>query len=155
MGGQAPYAINAGLSYEIRETQTSISLSYNVQGEQLTVIASGRNPDVYTAPFHSLNFNAYHSFGKKRNSRLTISVENMLDDDRLLVYRSFGAKNQIYTRFKPGNHSHAIERAVYPRVHLHRISNQPFPHHHHEKSESFCRSRNVNHVLPRVLRKHF
>ncbi len=102
MGGQAPYAINAGLSYEIRETQTSISLSYNVQGEQLTVIASGRNPDVYTVPFHSLNFNAYHSFGKKRNSRLTISVENMLDDDRLLVYRSFGAQDQVYTRFKPG-----------------------------------------------------
>ncbi len=102
MGGQSPYAVNAGLSYEIRETQTSISISYNVQGEQLTIIASGRNPDVYTMPFHSLNFNAYHSFGQKRNSRLTLSVENMMDDDRLLVYRSFGATDQIYTRFKPG-----------------------------------------------------
>ncbi|MCF8257956.1 MAG: TonB-dependent receptor [Flavobacteriales bacterium] len=102
MGGQSPYTVNAGLSYEIRETQTSISISYNVQGEQLTIIASGRNPDVYTVPFHSLNFNAYHSFGKKRNSRLTLSVDNIIDDDRVLVYRSSGASDQVYTRFKPG-----------------------------------------------------
>ena len=102
MAGQSPYAINGGISYEITETQTSISLSYNVQGEQLSVIGSGRTPDVYTVPFHSLNFNAYHSFGKKRNSRLTFTVDNMLDDDRTLVYRSYGGTDQIYTTYKPG-----------------------------------------------------
>ena len=102
MAGQSPYAVNAGISYEIAETGTSIAINYNVQGEQLTVIASGRNPDVYVVPFHSLNFNAYHSFGKKRNTRLTLGLDNILNDDRLLVYRSFGAADQIYTRYEPG-----------------------------------------------------
>ncbi len=102
MAGQSPYAINAGISYEIQETQTSIAVSYNVQGAQLSVIGSGRTPDVYTVPFHSLNFNAYHSFGKKRNSRLTLSIDNILDDDRTLMYRSYEATDQIYTTYKPG-----------------------------------------------------
>lgn len=102
MAGQSPYAVNGGLSYEITETGTSVGLTYNVQGEQLTIIASGRNPDVYTLPFHSVNFNAYHSFGKGLKSRMTLGVDNILNDDRILVYRSFGAEDQVYTRYYPG-----------------------------------------------------
>jgi hypothetical protein len=102
MTGQSPYAINAGISYEIPESQTSISLAYNVQGEQLTIIGSGRVPDVYTIPFHSLNFNAYRNFGKKSRSRLTLTVSNILNDDVSLVYRSHGAEDEFYTTFKPG-----------------------------------------------------
>lgn len=102
MSGQSPYAVNVGLSYEDIETQTSVSVAYNVQGEQLSIIASGRVPDIYTVPFHSLNFNAYKSFGKDLNSRLTFGVNNILNDDRTLVYRSFGAEDGIYTTYRPG-----------------------------------------------------
>lgn len=102
MTGQSPFAINAGISYEIPESQTSISLAYNVQGEQLTIIGSGRVPDVYTVPFHSLNFNAYRNFGKKSRSRLTLTVSNLLNDDVSLVYKSHGAEDQFYTSYKPG-----------------------------------------------------
>lgn len=102
MASQSPYAINVALSYEIPETKTSISLAYNVQGEQLTIIASGRVPDIYTVPFHSLNFNAYRNFGEQQRSRITVRVNNILNDDRTLVYRSYQAEDQIYTTFKPG-----------------------------------------------------
>jgi outer membrane receptor protein involved in Fe transport len=103
MAGQSPFAINANLAYEILEKQMSVSLAYNVQGEQLTVIASGRRPDVYTIPFHSLDFNAYYSFGEGYQSRITLGFQNILDDDRTLVYRSFGAEDQIFQSFKPGS----------------------------------------------------
>lgn len=102
MAGQSPYAINASVTYEIPESQTSISLAYNVQGEQLTIIASGRVPDIYTVPFHSLNFNAYRSFGKEQRSRVTLGVSNILDEDKTLVYRAFNAPDEIYTTYKPG-----------------------------------------------------
>lgn len=102
MAGQSPYAFNGSISYEIPESKTNISLAYNVQGEQLTIIASGRVPDIYTIPFHSLNFNAYRNFGKDLRSRVTIGVANILDEDRTLVYRSYGAEDQIYTTYKPG-----------------------------------------------------
>lgn len=102
MAGQSPYAINASLSYENQEKQLSISAAYNVQGDQLSVIASGRVPDVYTLAFHSLNMNAYKSFGEKMNHRLTLGLGNLLDDDRVLVYRSYNADDEIYTSYKPG-----------------------------------------------------
>lgn len=102
MAGQSPYAINANLSYEIIEKQINLSLAYNVQGEQLSVIASGRRPDVYTIPFHSLDFNAYYGLGEKLNSRITLRANNLLDEDRTMVYRSFGATDQIFQSFKPG-----------------------------------------------------
>lgn len=101
MAGQSPYAVNAALSYEIPEKETSISLAYNVQGEQLSIIASGRVPDVYTLPFHSLNFNAYKGFGKKMRSKLTLSLRNLLDEGVTMVYRSFQAADAVYSTYKP------------------------------------------------------
>ncbi|MCB9185399.1 MAG: TonB-dependent receptor [Flavobacteriales bacterium] len=102
MTGQSPYAVNASISYELDNNRGNISLAYNVQGDQLTIIGSGRVPDIYTIAFHSLNFNAYVNVGEKRNSRITLRVQNMLNDDRTLVYRSYKAEDQKFTSFKPG-----------------------------------------------------
>lgn len=102
MAGQSPYSINAGLSYEEPESELNISLNYNIQGEQLTVISSGRVPDVYTDPFHSLNLNAFRSFGKNKKSKLTLSVNNLLNDRVALVYKSYEAKSEVYSTYNPG-----------------------------------------------------
>ncbi len=102
MSGQSPYAVNFALSYEDVERQANISLAYNVQGEQLTIIASGRVPDIYTIPFNSLNFNAYKSFGEDFQHRVTFGLNNILNDDRTLAYKSYGSEDGIYTSFKPG-----------------------------------------------------
>ncbi|GAB5539033.1 MAG: TonB-dependent receptor [Salibacteraceae bacterium] len=102
MSGQSPYSINASISYAVPETKLNVSMAYNVQGEQLTIISSGRIPDIYTIPFHSLNFNAYRSFGEKLNHKFTLGVRNILDEDRTLVYRAYKAEDQIFTTFKPG-----------------------------------------------------
>ena len=102
MSGQSPYSVNAAIVYEIPESGTNISLAYNVQGEQLSIIASGRVPDIYTIPFNSLNFNAYRNFGKNKKARVTLSVMNILNDDVTLVYRSYKAADTIYTSYKPG-----------------------------------------------------
>ncbi len=102
MSGQSPYAVNVALNYGLPDNSTNIALSYNVQGEQLTIIGSGRVPDIYTIPFHSLNLNAYRTFGEKNQHRVTVSASNLLNEDRTLVYKSFEAKDQIFTSFKPG-----------------------------------------------------
>jgi outer membrane receptor protein involved in Fe transport len=102
MAGQSPYAVNVVLSYKLSKKNGNVSLAYNVQGEQLTIIASGRVPDIYTIPFHSLNFNAYEFFGKKKQHKVTLSVNNIMDEDRTLVYRSHGSEDKIFTSYKPG-----------------------------------------------------
>lgn len=102
LAGQSPYSINTNLRYEILEKQLSISLAYNVQGEQLSIISSGRIPDVYTLPFNSFDFNANIGFGKEYRSRINLSVQNILDDSRTMVYRSYGSSDEIYQTYNPG-----------------------------------------------------
>ena len=62
MQGQAPYILNSYVSYRT-ESGIDANLSYNVQGESLAIVGIGLNPDVYTKPFHSLNFKASKRFG--------------------------------------------------------------------------------------------
>ena len=102
MAGQSPYSINTSISYDIPETETNVTISYNIQGEQLSVISSGRVPDVYTDPFNSLNLNAYKTFGKNKKSKITIGASNLLQDRIAFVYKSYGTTPQIYSSYNPG-----------------------------------------------------
>jgi hypothetical protein len=102
MAGQSPYSINASFSYELPDNNSSIAIAYNVQGEQLSIIGSGRVADVYTTPFHSLNINGYTSFGKDKMSRITLGISNLLNDEVKFVYKSFGADEAIFNAFRPG-----------------------------------------------------
>jgi TonB-dependent receptor len=102
MAGQSPYSVNANISYDIPERNSAISLAYNVKGEQLAIIGSGRNPDVYLAPFHSLNLNAYYSFGMDYRHRITLGIDNILNQKNKMIYKSFGASDQIFSLTNPG-----------------------------------------------------
>ena len=102
MAGQAPYLINGYVNYTDPTSDLNINLSYNVQGESLAIIGSGRFPDVYTQPFHSLNFNAYRSFGPNRNSKITLTVRNILDAEQRQLFSSYGADDIVYSSQAPG-----------------------------------------------------
>jgi hypothetical protein len=100
MSGQSPYSVNAGISYNIKSIMTDITLSYNVQGDQLSIIGSGRVPDIYTKSFHSLNLNIIKDFGK--HSRLTFGVNNLLNQSQVMVYKSNGYGDEVFRKFSPG-----------------------------------------------------
>ena len=102
MGGQSPYLINGYLNYSTREGFLNANVSYNVQGESLFIIGVGAVPDVYTQPFHSLNFNLYRDFGPNNNHRLTVGVNNILKAERTDLYKGFGEAEAIYSVFRPG-----------------------------------------------------
>ncbi|MEP4531807.1 MAG: TonB-dependent receptor [Cyclobacteriaceae bacterium] len=102
MAGQAPYILNGGLSYDNPKYGLDAGFFYNVKGPTLTIVGGGLFPDVYTEPFHSLNFNFNKSFGADRNSSLTVGVNNILNDVRQEVYTGFRAEDQNFTRFNPG-----------------------------------------------------
>jgi len=102
MVGQAPYLANAYLNWNNKENTINANLSYNVQGETLSVVGSGRWPDIYTLPFHSLNFNIYKDFGRSNNSRINLKVSNILGSVREDVYKSYGAEDKTFSVFEPG-----------------------------------------------------
>lgn len=101
MAGQSPYLVNAFLNYQGEKNGLNANLSYNVQGESLSVVGSGNVPDVYTRPFHSLNFNIIKSFGEDNQYRITFSVQNILADEKEQFYKSYQADEEIFSIFRP------------------------------------------------------
>lgn len=102
MAGQAPYTINLGFSYENTDIGLDAGFFYNVNGSTLTVVGGGLFPDVYSEPFHSLNFNFNKNLGKDKRASITFNASNILHDVKENFYVGFRAESQYYTKFDPG-----------------------------------------------------
>ncbi len=101
MAGQAPYIINAGFSYDGKNNGLDIGIFYNVQGETLQFVGIVDRPDVYSVPFHSLNFSANKTFGADEKIRAGFKVSNLLGDKKESVYQSFGAQDRFFSTIAP------------------------------------------------------
>lgn len=102
MQGQSPYLVNVGMSYNNPKSGLQGGLFYNVQGEKLYIVGVADNPDVYEVPFHSLNFNLMKNFGEDQKYQLGVSVNNILDDTRDRVFRSFQSASPYFSTYAPG-----------------------------------------------------
>jgi hypothetical protein len=106
MAGQAPYIINAGASYNGGEkgfwNGFEAGLYYNVQGITLQYVGIADRPDIYMLPFHSLNFTTSKKFGREQKSKLSFKIDNLLNDEKESVFRSFNPTDQFFTRLEPG-----------------------------------------------------
>ncbi len=100
--GQSPFLINAGLHYKGVENGIETGLNYNVQGKTLQVVGNGFVPDVYTMPFHLLNFNFSKKFGNNGEQRISLKVENLLDEELISEYESYKAQNKTFSKRNPG-----------------------------------------------------
>lgn len=111
MQGQAPWIINAGLSYDDFERGLDAGLFYNVKGRTLAVVGGGIDPDVFAQPFHSLNFNMNKVFGEEEQWSVNFSINNILNDTLEQFYQrdfsnagelGFEAPSEIFQRWSPG-----------------------------------------------------
>ena len=101
MAGQAPYIINAGISYRTPSNNFEIGTFYNVKGETLQFVGIADRPDVYTKPFHSLNISGSYTFGNDDRMKARFKVENLLSSDRESVFQSFGTDDQLFSSLSP------------------------------------------------------
>jgi hypothetical protein len=73
MFGQAPYLVNAMLSYKADSLGLTATLSYNVQGERLVITGAFKGwADVYELPRHLLDFKVSKKFGEHITASLTV-----------------------------------------------------------------------------------
>ncbi|MCB0467405.1 MAG: outer membrane beta-barrel protein [Aequorivita sp.] len=100
--GQSPYLINLGLNYKEEASGWQGGIFYNTQGKTLQIVGAGDVADVYTLPFHNVKLNISKAFGKNKNSSISLKFDNLLDDDVESVYQSFGSKDQLYSKWNPG-----------------------------------------------------
>lgn len=102
MAGQAPYVINAGLTYMSYENGISAGVFYNVKGETLYIVGGGLFPDVFLQPFHSLNASIAMKLGKNDKTSVDLRVSNILNDNVEIFYQSYEADSQVFSRLNPG-----------------------------------------------------
>ncbi len=100
--GQSPYLINLGLNYKEVESGWQGGVFYNTQGKTLQIVGAGAVADVYTLPFHNVKLNLSKTFGENKNSTVTLKFDNIMNDSIESVYQSFGAEDQIYSKWNPG-----------------------------------------------------
>lgn len=100
--GQSPFLVNVGLNYNNTDLGLETGLFYNVQGKTLEVVGFGRNPDVFTQPFNNLNFNFSKTFGQDQRSKLSLKIDNVLNDVRASQYESFGNARENFSFRAPG-----------------------------------------------------
>ena len=101
MAGQAPYIINAGLSYA-NEKGWEAGIYYNVQGRTLIYVGIADRPDVFSVPFHNVNLSINKSFGTDQRLSTSFKVDNLLGDVREQVFESFSTNDEFFTRLRPG-----------------------------------------------------
>lgn len=75
--GQAPYIVNAMLSYVDAEKGWESSLSFNVSGRRLYNISLAAVPDVYEEPFPLLNYTITKRFAN--HYQISFSARNLLN----------------------------------------------------------------------------
>ncbi|MFT4833743.1 MAG: hypothetical protein ACI8WP_000498 [Flavobacteriaceae bacterium] len=101
--GQAPYIINAGIAYDGKDDGLEIGLYYNVQGATLVYTGIADRPDIYSVPFHSLNFTANRNFGKDEKFQISLKATNILGDKQEQIYKSYkNTGNDYFQSLNPG-----------------------------------------------------
>lgn len=94
--GQAPYLINAGLTYQNKKNGWMGDISYNTQGKTLERVGGGI-PDVYSHPFNSLNLNFKKTIGQRKRTSISLKINNLLNENKVFEYESFKASPAIYS----------------------------------------------------------
>ena len=106
MAGQAPWIINSGITYNGGESRfledLEAGLYYNVQGTTLQYVGIADRPDIYMLPFHSLNLSVSKSLGKEKRAQIGFKIDNLLNDKKESVFRSFNPTDQFFTKLEPG-----------------------------------------------------
>ena len=100
MQGQSPYIFNCGISYLNNNVESS--LTYNVEGQKLSIVGINRRPNIYTNPFHSLNISASLNNIIYDNLKISLLCKNILNQKRELVAQSYGIKDQTYNTYEIG-----------------------------------------------------
>ncbi|HET6348652.1 MAG TPA: TonB-dependent receptor, partial [Candidatus Krumholzibacteria bacterium] len=87
--GQAPYTVNAGLTYSVPEIGLSTSLLYNRFGRRLDAVGDSRDEDIYEEPRDLVDFALTEQFTNW--IRLKFTMKDLLAQDKVLTFGNTGS----------------------------------------------------------------
>ncbi len=99
MYGQAPWVINAFISYDNYEKGLNINSAFNIEGDKLAVVTKGATPNIYKKSYPDLKFNISKSIGKHFKAKFKIS--NILNANHKKTY-TYENKEYIFQSYNLG-----------------------------------------------------
>jgi len=101
MFGQAPYVVNAILSYTSDTLGLTATVSYNIQGPRLVIGSNNKStPDIYELPRNLLDFKLSKKIGKHFIASFTI--KDILSSYITRAYKFDDGYNVLYDKYRWG-----------------------------------------------------
>lgn len=100
MFGQAPYVVNAMLSYNFDKPQITITGSYNIQGKRLVIASDELTPFVYELPRNVVDIKMTKKFGS--HFVLAITVRDLLNEPITREYDNKVGDKVVYDKLRWG-----------------------------------------------------
>ncbi|NVO20400.1 MAG: carboxypeptidase-like regulatory domain-containing protein [Bacteroidetes bacterium] len=98
---QAPYVINAMITYFARKAGVTASISYNLQGPRVITTGSYKDiPDVYEMPRNLVDLKILKNFGKHYS--LSLKVMDLLNTSITRAYKIGNNYDFVYDNYKYG-----------------------------------------------------
>jgi TonB-dependent receptor len=95
MQGQAPYLLNAGITYADNEKDYSVSAMLNRVGESIMVVGNDLVPNRWTRPRTVVDLQLTKSFFKKR-LEIRFNLKDLLHQDWIIYYKGNERKKNNY-----------------------------------------------------------
>jgi outer membrane receptor for ferrienterochelin and colicin len=99
MYGQAPWIINASVSYENKKHLFYTNLNFNAFGPKLSVVTKGNTPDIYEQSFPLLNLSVEKNITNRVS--MNFAIENILNAYHTKTY-TFKNKHFTYQKYSIG-----------------------------------------------------
>jgi hypothetical protein len=100
MFGQAPYIVNAMLTYTAPKAGINATVSYNVQGSKLVIKGTFDRPDIYELPRNVIDFKITKKLGK--NFMAIFRIRDLLNESSRRSYKFPGAGWLDFDRYNYG-----------------------------------------------------
>jgi outer membrane receptor protein involved in Fe transport len=101
MFGQAPYIINAILSYNLEKYGLIATLSYNTQGKRLSLLSDNASiPNIYEMPRNMFDFKVMKKLGK--HFTVSVTIRDILNTSIRRAYIYADGTKIDYDKFRYG-----------------------------------------------------
>jgi hypothetical protein len=99
MYGQAPYIVNALITYDLTRIGFSASMSYNVQGPRLSIVSNPPTPNIFELPRHIFDLKISKTIGERFG--MSFKIRNILNAPTIRAYE-YNDWEIIYDEYRFG-----------------------------------------------------
>ncbi len=98
---QSPYVVNANLAYINDSSGTTVSMTFNIWGERLALVARPGTPNIFEQPRPSLDLNVVQRLGRDSRWSVRFQAQNLLNPEFRWIH-TYEGREYTYQSYREG-----------------------------------------------------